>query len=172
MVMDRRSFFRRFSGRPAPLRPPYARDEAQFLGACDACGACIAICPEKILIADGLGRPRVEFAAGACTFCDLCAQSCTREAFRAKGEGKPPWNAVAMVSESCLEHRGIACRTCEIGCEPMAISFSPRPGGINQLRIDAERCTGCGGCVGLCPVDALQVRAGEVLSQPALEGQG
>lgn len=170
--MDRRSFFRRLSGRQAPLRPPYALDEAQFLEACDACGECITACPEEILLADGLGRPRVEFSAGHCTFCDLCAQSCTRGAFRAKDERERPWNAVAVVSENCLEHRGIACRTCELGCEPMAISFSPRPGGINHLQIDSEQCIGCGACVALCPVNALQVRAGEVLSQPVLEGQG
>jgi ferredoxin-type protein NapF len=147
-------------------------DEAAFLEVCDACGECITACPENILLADGLGRPRVEFSAGGCTFCDVCAQSCTRGAFHGDRERFQPWKAAAEVSNACLEHRGITCRTCEVGCEPMAISFSPRPGGISHLRIDAERCNGCGACVALCPVDALKVRLDESRNQPALEGQG
>lgn len=172
MVMDRRSFFRRLSGREAPLRPPYALDEAAFLEACDACGDCIAACPENILLSDRLGRPRVDFSTGSCTFCDACAEICTREAFHDARADRAPWTALAEVSQSCLEHRGIACRTCEIGCEAMAISFRPLPGGISRLQIDGERCNGCGACVPLCPVDALKVRAVEARHQPVLEGQG
>ncbi len=38
---------------------------------------------------------------------------------------------------------------------------SPRESGYELLKmhvLDTEICCGCGGCVGICPVDALEIK--------------
>ncbi|MCP5266781.1 MAG: 4Fe-4S dicluster domain-containing protein [Burkholderiaceae bacterium] len=80
-----------------------------------------------------------------------------RQALVAPGPGVETETAgrVAVVLPSCLEHRGVTCRSCETACDPLAIRFRPRPGGRSELSIDASRCNACGQCIDLCPVGAL-----------------
>jgi ferredoxin-type protein NapF len=61
---------------------------------------------------------------------------------------------LARLSEACVEPRGVTCRRCGEACEPGAIRFRLQRGGAIPS-IDAERCTGCGDCLGVCPVSAI-----------------
>ena len=69
----------------ARLRPPGARDEEAFLGACIKCGQCVQVCPvNAITFADlnegfGSGVPYIDARAQACDFsCDAlsCILAC------------------------------------------------------------------------------------------------
>lgn len=54
----------------------------------------------------------------------------------------------------CLNLRGRSehCRRCALACHADAISLSP-----DALEIDRACCTGCGGCVPICPTGALRL---------------
>ena len=63
--------------------------------------------------------------------------------------------AVACVASACLTYRGVHCRSCADACEPEAIAFSPQVGSVARPKIDPQRCTGCGDCRAICPVQAI-----------------
>jgi len=158
---NRRAFLRgriAREGTPRPLRPPWAREA--FESACTRCGACLAACPEGILHPGDGGFPEVDFrrGTGECTFCAACAASCPEPAFVAAPAGAP-WHATARIQETCLALRGVHCQSCGDACGESAITFRPTLGGAPRPAVDAASCTGCGACVGACPVDALVVTA-------------
>ena len=74
------------------------------------------------------------------------------------------------VSENCLPYRNVVCEACRDTCEPNAIRFPPRLGGAARPVIDLQSCTGCGECVGACPVAAIRLEkiAGDNESQGAI----
>lgn len=113
-------------------------------------------CPEGILKRARGGAPVLDFARGACTFCGFCVAACPHGALIRK-DGVAPWTRVAEIGVSCLERRGIACRTCEARCELDAIRFRPALGGRTEPVIDDVACTGCGACVVACPTDAITI---------------
>lgn len=45
----------------------------------------------------------------------------------------------------------ICCEACGEACEPQVIDYSG-----DWAVIDEERCTGCGECVYVCPMDAIE----------------
>ena len=74
--------------------------------------------------------------------------------------GHPPparQDRVALIDQACLAARGIACRSCEDVCEPQALRFRPRIGGLSAPEVDPLACTGCGECVSVCPAGAVTV---------------
>lgn len=62
-----------------------------------------------------------------------------------------------VFGEFCLPRQGVVCRSCGEACEPAAILFRPAAGGVAQPFLQVERCTGCGECRAVCPVDALRL---------------
>ena len=62
---------------------------------------------------------------------------------------------IADPTAACLSFRGIACRLCEEACDPQAIRFRLLTAGRAVPLINAERCTGCGACLEMCPEDAF-----------------
>lgn len=78
----------------------------------------------------------------------------------AQGEdARVDMHPTAVISGQCLPRRGIACMSCRDNCPEDAIRFRPRAGGPFLPDIDAEACSGCGECVGACPVDAITLAA-------------
>jgi ferredoxin-type protein NapF len=69
--------------------------------------------------------------------------------------GRSPAAFRVAITDQCLPHRFIHCQSCMDACPEQAIRFTPRLGGPPLPRIDAARCSGCGDCVGACPVSAL-----------------
>ncbi len=128
-------------------------DTARFAERCTACRACMDACPEGIVAAADGGLPAIDFARGGCTFCAACAQACPEHLF--VPHERPPWPHRAVIGTGCLTRQGVVCRSCQDACEVRAIRFAPAPGAVAQPSLDAGTCTGCGACVGACPVDAI-----------------
>ena len=154
---SRRGFLRgRIQSTIAPLRPPWALPEPEFLSRCTRCGNCAVICPTKI-IQIREGYPEIDFRAGQCTFCAECVRVCIPAALR-REDGARPWQRTARVADTCLAQGGVDCRICGDHCEEEAIRFTPRIGGPALPEIVADACTGCGACVAPCPAKAIRVR--------------
>lgn len=154
LKLDRRGFL---TGRRLPvgiMRPPSAVAEDIFATICDGCARCIAACPQAIIVMDG-GKPRLDFNAGsgACTFCGLCAESCPMAALDHNNARE--WDWKIGIGADCLSYRGTACRTCADVCEAEAIRFRPLGGGRDIALVDEAACTGCGGCISICPASAI-----------------
>lgn len=64
---------------------------------------------------------------------------------------------VARISEACVEPRGVMCRRCGDECDTRAITFRPLGGGKARAALDQDICTGCGACLGTCPVAAISL---------------
>lgn len=137
-----------------PLAPPWT-DAARLLEHCTGCGACAEACPQQIIAIERGTRPVLAFDA-PCTFCAACAEACPEEVFDLTRD--PPWQAVAVIGEGCLEPQGIGCRACEDACEARALRARPQLGGTALMQVDTDACTGCGACVPVCPVAAIDIR--------------
>ncbi len=156
-MVSRRHFLRgRLSGGVAPRRPPWHLPEDEFAGACTRCGQCIAACPTRIVAAGTAGFPEVGFASGACTFCAACTHVCPSGALRF-GASQSPWTLRAGIGNACLAYGQVLCRSCGEACDTQAIRFPPRIGGVPIPILSLDACTGCGACVGVCPVAAIGV---------------
>lgn len=153
----RRGFLRgRFRQQTAPVRPPWALPEDDFLARCTRCGNCAIICPTKIIRNDE-GHPRIDFSAGECTFCAECVRVCMPAALSRTGEAAP-WTIKAQIGTACVAGRGVACRICGDQCAVGVIRFPLRAAGTPAPELLADACTGCGACVAPCPVRAIAVR--------------
>jgi ferredoxin-type protein NapF len=140
--------------REEPLALPWT-DAARLLAHCTACGACARACPQKILRTVGGRTVEVDFHS-SCTFCGACAEACPEDVFDLT---RPePWEAKAVIGASCLEVEGVSCRSCEDVCEARALRARLEPGGRARMLVDLDACTGCGGCVPVCPVGAIAVQ--------------
>jgi ferredoxin-type protein NapF len=60
-----------------------------------------------------------------------------------------------VIADHCLARRFVHCQSCGDVCSAQAIGFQPRIGEPPLPTISAARCTGCGDCLSVCPVDAL-----------------
>lgn len=159
----RRNLLRGRSRKAAPaVRPPWT-DEARIADACLRCGDCIAACPEKILTKGEGGFPevRITVPGALCTFCGACAEACAVEVFDLSRA--PAWQVRAQIAEdACLVQLGVHCESCRDSCPEGAIVFRPRIGGPPVPHIAGDDCTGCGACLGTCPVRAIALtQAGE-----------
>lgn len=141
---------------PPVIRPPWACSEDDFSATCDRCCHCAEACPEGIIVAGADGLPEVDFQRGQCSFCKACVQACSPGVLADRGQA--PWLTAAKIAFSCLSVQGVICRLCEELCAPAAIRFRPALGGYALPEVDAGSCTGCGACVAVCPVGAVEIR--------------
>jgi len=152
---SKRRLFLPSSANQAYSSLPWIKQPSSFHQDCTQCGDCINVCETKVIVKGSGGFPGINFDIGECTFCYACAESCDESIFSPKTV--KPWQKVAEVSDACLARKNIECRSCSDACEPMAIEFQLQIGKVGQPIIDIDTCTGCGGCVSVCPVSAIDV---------------
>ena len=157
--ISRRTLFGHLRGGGEQQRPPWSRPDEAFTDSCTLCGDCLTACPTGVLVKGHGGYPIVDFGKSHCSFCGACRDACRAACFIAGASGKdvPPWNLKAVIGASCMETAGVTCRVCEGACETSAIRFRPRLGGGSSPSISSKDCTGCGACVGACPVRAIEI---------------
>lgn len=143
---------------PTPARPPWALPEARFTEVCTRCGDCVRACPRALLSPGDGGFPEIRFLEQGCNFCGDCRTACTPGALDREPDAAAfRWRV--RVSESCLARQRVECRLCADACDVRALRFVPALGGIAQLQVDLQACTGCGDCVPPCPVGATELKA-------------
>ncbi len=156
-ISRRELFFGRPVARKTGICPPGATPES--LVACTGCGLCAERCPSGIIDLAG-GVPSIDFSRGECTFCGECAAACPAPVFVEKGAARFPH--VASVDDACLARRNVACQSCGECCPVQAIRFRPRIGGAFLPELNEALCSGCGACLGVCPVGAIGLHAREL----------
>jgi Fe-S-cluster-containing dehydrogenase component len=98
----------------------------------------------------------------ACSGCMLCETGCSLRQSGACDPGAALLRVerVERTSTFFVRHcAGCESRACLESCPCEALAVEPRRGTV---RVDADRCSGCGACVSACPWQVLQLRAGEV----------
>ncbi|MCL4136021.1 UNVERIFIED_CONTAM: hypothetical protein GTU68_002580 [Idotea baltica] len=141
-------------------RLPWLKEEQLFTEQCTRCNACVEVCTNQIIDTCDGGFPRINFHKNECAFCYQCAQICPESLFLNRRES--PWEIKAIISNVCLTKKGVECRSCEESCSSLAISFHPSVSNVAQPLLKANNCTGCGACVSVCPMQAIEVSAADV----------
>ena len=164
----RRNLFRGLPlSAPAPVRPPGALSEAQFVDACTRCEDCLNQCPQGIITKGQGGLPEIDFSSNECTFCNLCIEVCDSGAL--SDTTTPPWTLELTLSDDCLAVKQVVCQSCRDECDQLAITFVPQLGRVATPRIDQDACTGCGACVAPCPSNALSLHPLDIGQLPNSE---
>ena len=159
------------------LRPPGARAEADFLGACIRCGLCVRDCPyDTLKLADwgegpALGTPYFEARSVPCEMCDTipCVAACPTGALdhSLKEIGQAKMGVAAITSrETCLNLQGLRCDVCYRVCPAIdkAITLEPihntrtTKHAIFEPVVHAEFCTGCGKCEKSCVLSEAAIK--------------
>lgn len=141
---------------PAPIlrtriRPPGAVLEPLFVSRCTSCGDCAVACPYEALKPDDAGRPWLWDPAGhPCYMCEgyPCIAACGTGALTFRDRTLRIIGLAEIAPDPCLAYQGEACTACRDVCRDVkAIDLVA---GLPE--VDSGRCTGCGLCVGACPV--------------------
>jgi len=159
------------------LRPPGARAEPEFLGACVRCGLCVRACPYDTLRLARVGEPQPlgspYFLAREvpCEMCDdiPCAGACPTGALDPEltdineaRMGTP----VLVDTDNCLNMRGLRCdvcfRVCPLIDEAITLEqhHNVRTGrhAVFVPTVHADRCTGCGKCEQACVLPRAAIK--------------
>ncbi len=162
---------------PQAIRPPGARAEGEFLGACIRCGLCVRDCPPKIL---DLAKPGQPVAAGTpfftartgpCEMCEdiPCVKACPTSALdhALTDITKSRMGLAVLVDqETCLDFLGLRCDVCYRVCPLIdkAITLEPQHNARTQKHtrfiptVHSDACTGCGKCERACVLETAAIR--------------
>ena len=164
-MASRRDFFKSFAKplnqtskdvSPLVVRPPYGLSESLFQSECPTCEskACVASCEEKIIFIGEDGTAQLSFASSGCTFCDACAKVCEQGVLSLEKSIYTEKIAATfrINTQDCVAHNQVICFSCKEPCIDDAILFN----GMFNPVIDMDLCTGCGFCISVCPVNAIE----------------
>ncbi len=162
---------------PLALRPPGARAEDHFLGACVRCGLCVRACPYDTLKLSTFGEtvatgtPYFTARNVACEMCEdiPCVAACPNGALDKRLTNINDARiglAVLIDHENCLNWQGLRCDVCYRVCPLIdkAITLEPQQNlrtGKHTLFIPvvhADACTGCGKCEKSCVLERAAIK--------------
>ena len=159
------------------LRPPGARAEPQFLGACIRCGLCVRDCPYDTLnlatLGDGVATGTPFFTARKVP-CEMCEDIPCVKAWPT-GALDPALTdiddarmglAVLIDQENCLNFQGLRCDVCYRVCPSIdkAITLdmhhNVRSGkhAVFIPTVHSDACTGCGKCEKACVLEQAAIK--------------
>jgi len=144
-----------------PIQPPWSCDSEKFQSLCDGCGDCIAACENSILALNKNGYPQVDFTHGSCNFCGACAESCPQGALNYE-PSLPPWDLHVQINSKCLTKNNVICSSCVEQCDKEAIEIPRIIEQEKAPRVLTDLCDGCGACLKVCPVHAIDIRQSEI----------
>jgi len=135
------------------IRPPYFEDSDSFAQLCIQCdGKCSTVCEEEIIIIKEDRTPILDFKKSGCTYCDKCAKACEFGVLSL--EYKQNIKAKIKIDMlKCMSWNNSICFSCKESCLDDAIEYL----GLFRPKIDLQKCTSCGFCVGVCPCEAIKV---------------
>ena len=162
---------------PTAIRPPGARSEPEFLGACIRCGMCVRDCPYHILDLATAGQdiatgtPYFTARSGPCEMCDdiPCVKVCPTGALdhELKDIDKARMGLAVLVDhETCLNFLGLRCDVCYRVCplidKAITLEQQHNPRTDKHAKfiptVHSDRCTGCGKCEKACVLEAAAIR--------------
>jgi ferredoxin-type protein NapG len=187
--MDRRNFFKNVFARTVDagvgaldhraqakakhwFRPPFAKDELEFLLACTRCNQCVEACPHQVIFnlpiragAEVAGTPALDLTNKGCHLCSdwacvsACVSACkddalvfppladgeTSEILPASGDC-PPLGTANINEQVCIAYSGPECGACRGSC-PLPDTLLWRG---EKPYINADSCLGCGLCREVC----------------------
>ena len=156
------------AGQPAPLRPPGALTEKDFLSTCIRCMRCVDVCPNHCLepapsSAGGriAGTPTMHMRKAACMLCMdadgnylKCTEVCPSGALQLVKKDREDIAAKVAIGTAeidfdlCYSYNNWSCgacyRACPLAGEAMTIGMWERP------TVHPEACVGCGCCERAC----------------------
>ncbi|WP_140920407.1 4Fe-4S binding protein [Limnobaculum xujianqingii] len=130
------------------IRPPGAANEAIFQQFCTGCGDCVSACPEFLIVLNA-SLPELDFISNYCTRCDRCVRACNTGALQSSLFNI---NARPELNHAC-QNSYMYCDSCSGRCDKKAIQWQSGRAPV----IETELCDGCGECVFVCPVKALEM---------------
>ena len=159
------------------IRPPGARAQDAFLGACVRCGMCVRDCPyDTLRIADlgeavASGTPYFVAREIPCEMCEdiPCVAACPTGAL---DPGLTNINdahmgvAVLVGHETCLNYLGLRCDVCYRVCplidEAITLKTISNPRTRKHAlfipTIHTDKCTGCGKCEKACVLEEAAIK--------------
>ncbi len=164
--INRREFFKSLllqnkkSDKTKSIRPPYNSDEGLFHRYCGGCeGKCVPVCEEKIIHINEKDKvPYLDFKNSGCTFCKKCVDACDFAVLNIDDiyESVNKVNALPVIDRyGCLAWKKIICSSCRDICPDGAIKFW----ALWNPKVQADKCTGCGLCISVCPKEAIYINA-------------
>ncbi|MDR1702457.1 MAG: 4Fe-4S binding protein [Sporomusaceae bacterium] len=142
---------------PPILRPPGALKEELFLASCVRCGRCIKVCPSECLVPmtaeNGLlylETPQFIPRKARCELCMLCPKVCAHGALEDIAETEVKIGKAVLDENTCLAFtEGKLCLVCAEQCPSQAVLIDEH----HRPSIDVAKCTGCGACENVCPLE-------------------
>ena len=141
-----------------PLRPPGPTADFELL--CRSCGRCAQACAHGAIRM--MPRAAVVASLQPCRMCQgfPCARACPAGA-QAQPEGPVRMGIAIWAALRCPVATNQECDVCRTACPAGAISLAdphPCPSPLGEgletrlrIRVDGDRCTGCGVCEYSCP---------------------
>lgn len=148
----------------APLRPPGALDEIEFLSTCTRCNACAEACPhfaiQRMPVNAGVAAntPYIEPRTRACMLCPdfPCIAACGDQALLPVAGPSAVRMGIALVNpEACQTYDDKVCTLCYDAC-PYPEQAIEIGSDLHPRVLDA--CTGCGLCERSCPVTPIGIK--------------